>query len=85
MRNRKKNHPAKLPRRRIAPLREQEFRLKVVKKLARLETMLKDLAGNGQPGRIQRLEEKVRAHDRWLWSVAGGGMVAGWLLNKFLG
>jgi hypothetical protein len=66
-------------------LSEQEFRLRVVKKLAKLETLLRGLTGNGRPGRIERLEERVRAHDRWLWSVAGGGAVAGWLLNKFLG
>ncbi|HWQ03150.1 MAG TPA: hypothetical protein VNL38_01600 [Candidatus Nitrosotenuis sp.] len=60
---------------------EQKFRLMVVRKLTRLETLLKELTGNGQPGRIARLEDKVRAHDRWLWTVAGAGLVAGWLLK----
>jgi hypothetical protein len=78
------------PLRRISPRerssrREQDFRLMVVRKLTRLETLLRDLAGNGQPGRIQRIEEKLRAHDRWLWTLAGGGLVAGWLLNRILG
>ena len=64
---------------------EQKFRLMVVRKLARLETLLTELTGNGQPGRITRLEDKVRAHDRWLWTVAGAGLVLGWLLNRILG
>jgi hypothetical protein len=67
------------------PIRHQDFRLLVVQKLTLLETMMADLAGNGQPGRIQRLEEKVRAHDRWFWLMLGGGAVAGWLLQRLLG
>jgi len=63
------------------PLREEDFRLMVVQKLSRLETLLTDLAGNGQPGRIQKLEEKVRVHDRLLWMAVGAGMLAGWLLG----
>lgn len=67
------------------PVRSQDFRLFVVQKLTLLETMMSELAGNGQPGRIQRLEDKVRAHDRWLWLMAGAGAVAGWLLQRIFG
>jgi hypothetical protein len=70
---------------RAVPMRNQDFRLFVIQKLTRLETMMADLAGNGQPGRIQRLEDKVRAHDRWFWLMMGGGAVAGWLLERFFG
>lgn len=65
--------------------REEDFRLQVMEKLTRLETMLAQLVGNGQPGRVQRLEEKVRRHDRVLWMVSGAGVVAGWLLKQLLG
>jgi hypothetical protein len=67
------------------PIRSHDFRLFVVQKLTLLETMIVDLAGNGQPGRIQRLEDKVRAHDRWLWLMMGGGAVVGWLLQRLFG
>ncbi len=67
------------------PIRSQDFRLLVVQKLTLLETMMVDLAGNGQPGRIQRLEDKVRALDRWFWLMMGGGAVVGWLLQRIFG
>jgi hypothetical protein len=64
------------------PKHEEDFRMMVVEKLSRLETLLNDLAGNGRPGRIHRLEEKVRLHDRILWMTAGAGLLAGWLLRQ---
>ncbi len=67
------------------PIRSQDFRLLVVQKLTLLETMMVDLAGNGQPGRIQRLEDKVRSHDRLIWLVTGAGAVVGWLLRQVIG
>ncbi len=67
------------------PIRSQDFRLLVVQKLTLLETMLVDLAGNGQPGRIQRLEDKVRSHDRLIWLMTGAGAVVGWLLRQVFG
>lgn len=67
------------------PIRSQDFRLLVVQKLTLLETMMVDLAGNGQPGRIQRLEDKVRSHDRLIWLVTGAGAVVGWLLRQVFG
>lgn len=65
-------------------IRAHDFRLLVVQKLTLLETMMVELAGNGQPGRIQRLEDKVRSHDRLFWLLTGAGAVAGWLLQRFL-
>lgn len=64
-------------------MREEDFRIMVVQKLARLETLLIELAGNGQPGRIRRLEDKVRLHDRVLWMALGAGTLAGWLMRQF--
>lgn len=67
------------------PIRSHDFRLLVVQKLTLLETMMADLAGNGQPGRIHRLEDKVRAHDRLFWLITGAGVVFGWLLQRVFG
>ena len=67
------------------PARNHDFRLLVIQKLTLLETMMADLAGNGQPGRIQRLEDRVRTHDRLFWLLTGAGVVAGWLLQRFFG
>jgi hypothetical protein len=66
------------------PLRSQDFRLLVIQKLTLLETMMADLAGNGRPGRIQQLEDKVRSHDHLFWLLTGAGAVAGWLLQRIL-
>jgi len=67
------------------PVRSHDFRLLVIQKLTLLEAMMADLAGNGQPGRIQRLEDKARSHDRLFWLLTGAGAVAGWLLQRFFG
>ena len=67
------------------PIGSQDFRLFVIQKLTLLETMMVDLAGNGQPGRIQQLEDKVRAHDRLIWLMTGAGVVVGWLLQRVFG
>lgn len=66
------------------PVRSHDFKMLVIQKLTLLETMMADLAGNGQPGRIQTLEAKVRSHDRLIWVLTGGGAVVGWLLQQFL-
>ena len=67
------------------PVRSHDFRLLVIQKLTLLETMMADLAGNGRPGRIQQLEDKVRSHDRLFWVLTGAGAVVGWLLQRFIG
>ncbi len=72
------------PEIKAVPLRDEDFRLMVVQKLSRLETLLTDLAGNGRPGRIQRLEDRVRLHDRVLWMATGAGALAGWLVREML-
>lgn len=50
-------------------------------RLARLETQMYSLVGNGQPGRIGLLERAVESLSRWRWWVvgaaAGGGGVCG--------
>jgi len=66
------------------PIRSMDFRLFVVQKLTQLETMMTQLLGNGQPGRIQWLEEKVRTHDRLIWMATGAGVIVGWLLQRII-
>jgi len=69
----------------VVPVRSHDFRLLVIQKLTLLETMMTSIAGNGQPGRIQQLEDKVRSHDRLFWVLTGAGAVVGWLLQRFIG
>ena len=69
----------------VVPVRSHDFRLLVIQKLTLLETMMTSIAGNGQPGRIQQLEDKVRSHDRLFWLLTGAGAVVGWLLQRFIG
>ena len=48
-------------------------------RLARVETQMYSLVGNGQPGRIALLERAVESLTRWRWwlvgAAAGGGAV----------
>jgi hypothetical protein len=48
-----------------------EFQFHVVDALARLDTKMATLVGNGQPGRISILEVQVEALKRARW-IAGG-------------
>lgn len=41
-------------------------------RIARLETQMKGILGNGQPGRLDDLERDVRAHRTWLLLAMGG-------------
>lgn len=48
-----------------------QFQDLVIEKLTRLETHMEDLMGNGQPGRMTKVEEKVESLSRWRWIIAG--------------
>jgi hypothetical protein len=67
------------------PARSHDFKLLVIQKLTLLETMMISIAGNGQPGRLQQLEDKVRSHDRLFWLLTGAGAVFGWFLERIFG
>ena len=54
---------------------EPDFQLHVIDALARLETNLKALTGNGQPGRVGKLETDVEALKKARWTV--GGIIVG--------
>lgn len=40
-------------------------------RLSALETSMRSLVGNGQPGRISQIEESVKGLERWKWKVLG--------------
>ena len=52
--------------------------------IARLETQMKNLVGNGQPGRIAELERRVRKSEKYMWMIAGAGIAAGWVARYLL-
>lgn len=49
----------------------EEFQMHVVDTLARLDTKMTDLAGNGKPGRVNKLEESVEELKRVRWTTYG--------------
>jgi hypothetical protein len=53
----------------------EEFQVHVIDTLARLDTKMETLVGNGQPGRVGRLEEQLEALKRARWTM--GGIVVG--------
>lgn len=54
-------------------------------RLVRVETMLTDthrrLFGNGQPGEVDVLKERVATLERWMWRVGGALGVLTFLLH----
>lgn len=47
-----------------------EFQRDVLDKLVRLETKMDTLVGNGQPGRVKLIEDKVAALERTMCEMA---------------
>lgn len=65
-----------------------EFQSRVLSDLAVLKKQMELLLGNGQPGLLQQLREKVDEHERAIqraygWGAAGGMLVT--LVNLALG
>jgi len=54
---------------------QDDFQSHVIEALARLDTHMESLVGNGQPGRVGKLEEKVDDLSRIRWAF--GGIVTG--------
>lgn len=61
-------------------------------RLAKLETMMYGIVGNGQPGRIGKLEESVEKLLQWRWYLIGvaAGVSAvtacvGWMIESYAG
>ena len=66
------------------PASGEAFRLYVVRSMEHLKTQMDTLVGNGQPGRIAELEERVGRHEKFVWAITAGGVVLGWLLRYIL-
>lgn len=58
-----------------------EFEKQVLADLATLKTEMKNLLGNGQPGRLRQIEQRVEKHEALVQRVAGVGTVVGFLLT----
>ncbi|MFB3915133.1 MAG: hypothetical protein ACE14M_00265 [Terriglobales bacterium] len=54
-----------------------DFEQQVLSDLAELKTKMRWLVGNGQPGRVAQLEQRVQQHEQLLQRAAGiSGAVA---------
>lgn len=48
----------------LPPMSEADFRMYVVRELTAINTHLEDLCGNGQPGRIAKIESILEQHQQ---------------------
>lgn len=58
-----------------------EFQIHVVETLARLDTHMESLVGNGQPGRVTKLETAVDSLRKWRWTISGAVLGAAGLIS----
>ncbi|MCU1301733.1 MAG: hypothetical protein JWQ87_2017 [Candidatus Sulfotelmatobacter sp.] len=54
---------------------DESFKLFVVEKITALDTNMDGLVGNGQPGRVKILEDKVEQHGRYIYGAIIGLVV----------
>ena len=64
-------------------VRDDEYKLHVIDALARLETNMQTLVGNGQPGRIGKLEGAVESLKKWRYYISGGVLSISTLIHFF--
>ena len=57
-----------------------EFEKTVLADLATLKTQMRNLIGNGQPGRIARIEARVERHEVFVERAGGIALLVGPLL-----
>lgn len=60
---------------------DHSFQQQVIADLSEVKADIKSLIGNGQPGRVGRLEDKVSSHDKIINRLIGGLLV----INSLLG
>lgn len=60
---------------------QEEFQLHVVDSLARLDTKMTDLAGNGKPGRVALLEKAVKRLEQFKYLLLGGAIAVSALVH----
>lgn len=55
-------------------------------RIASMETVLYDmhsrLFGNGQPGEIEKLKDRISSMERWMWRCVGGAAVVIFALER---
>jgi hypothetical protein len=54
-----------------------DFEVEVLASLTELKTQMKELLGNGQPGRLARLEGRIDAHERTVQRLKGAAATLG--------
>jgi len=60
---------------------DTQFKMHVMESLGRLEANMTSLCGNGQPGRVSKLEAKVDKLEWYCAAAIGGGMFGSYLLS----
>lgn len=61
-----------------------DFQQRVVDSLARLETHMENLVGNGQPGRVTNLETEVKDLNKAKWYLSGSVVGVSTLLGTVI-
>jgi hypothetical protein len=60
---------------------DEQFKLYVMEVLGEVQAGMKSLVGNGQPGRVSKLEAKVDRLEWYLALAIGGSVAAGFILQ----
>jgi hypothetical protein len=58
-----------------------DFENQVLSDLAVLKSQMRELLGNGQPGRLRQLEQRVERHERVVQRLSGVGALLAFLLT----
>ena len=58
-----------------------DFESQVLSDLAQLKTQMHALLGNGQPGRLHQLEQRVEHHEAFVQRAGGIGALFGFLIT----
>jgi hypothetical protein len=58
-----------------------DFEKQVLSELAELKTQMKLILGNGNPGRMQQLEDRVTRHEAFVQRAGGVGAALAMLLT----
>jgi hypothetical protein len=60
---------------------DQQFKLHVMECLGELRADMKSIVGNGQPGRLNKLEDKVNKHDLYIAGAVGAAVLLTYILQ----
>lgn len=62
-------------------MEQQDFQNHVIEKLARLTTQMESLVGNGHPGRMGLIEERMAAVEKKVWTFSGMAVAASLIIH----